>query len=324
MSVSELSNAGFNWSLLNQGKLSNQSPLSGTGSVGSSSASDFAATLTLQLANFQSQTLGSLMSSAFGADNVDSSSSFSALLTSPSASSAAQTALSASGRNTALFDPESAYQMMSVINSADVTYKAQFSELSQMKSYVAEMRLDGESLGSISASTGNDSIKAQLQTFANQYNDWAKRFDADMQQGGVLADTQAAQVSRYELDQSIENVFNGAKDGLHGLRDLGFTIDPNTKLATLDTAKLDSVLASNRQGVVDTVQEFSANFVKSAALLNSDGNFIPNRLANLDRVIDYIADNKTSLQAEFGMGDSAKPSAQVAKALAAYKQTYGV
>jgi hypothetical protein len=72
------------------------------------------------------------------------------------------------------------------------------------------------------------------------------------------------------------------------------------------------------------VQAFSANFAKSAELLNSDGNFIPNRLANLNRAITYIDDNKTSLQAEFGLGDSVNPSAQVAKALAAYKQIGGV
>jgi hypothetical protein len=41
-------------------------------------------------------------------------------------------------------------------------------------------------------------------------------------------------------------------------------------------------------------------------------------------VIDYFADNKASLQAEFGLGDPAKPSAQIAKALAAYKQMFSV
>ena len=75
--------------------------------------------------------------------------------------------------------------------------------------------------------------------------------------------------------------------------------------------------------MIDTVQQFSANFAKSAELLNSSNNFIPNRLDNLDRVIDYIAENKTSLQAEFGLGDTARPSATVSKALAAYNRIYG-
>lgn len=327
MSASTIMNGGFNFDSLNPGRGSSQSApgsSSGTGGLLSSVA--------LSLANFQSQTLGSLLGSASG-DNANDANSFSALLAAQKAAPSHQASvagsteastLSATGRNTSLFDPESGYQMMSVINNDDVAYKAEFSEMGQMKSYVAEMQQDGASLGSIDAATGNDSIKTQLQQFAGQYNDWVQRFDPDMQSGGILAGTQAAQVSRYELDRSVENMFNGAKDGLHGLADLGFTIDPTTKLATLDTAKLDAVLASNKQGVVDTVQEFSANFAKSAALLTSAGNFISNRLANLDRVIHYIADNKSALQAEFGLGDAAKPSGQVAQALAAYNQTYGV
>ena len=140
----------------------------------------------------------------------------------------------------------------------------------------------------------------------------------------MLAETQAAQVSRYELDQSIKSIFNGANDGVHGLNDLGLTVDPETKLASLDVARLNTLLTSNRPGAVHALQEFSANFSKSASLLNSDGNFIPNRLNNLSRVIDYFAEHKTSLQAEFGTGDAAKPSGVVARALAAYNQNYGV
>ena len=103
------------------------------------------------------------------------------------------------------------------------------------------------------------------------------------------------------------------------MRDLGLTIDQSTNLASLDLSRLDAVLASNKTGALNTIQEFSVNFARSAELLNSPNNFIPNRLGNLDRVIDYIADNKSSLQAEFGLGDMAKPSAQVSKALANYK-----
>lgn len=328
MSVSGLANTGFNFALLNTSSTSKQSSLSTADQAGSSSASSFSSSLALSIANFQSQTLGVLLGSGFGADSANDPNSLNALLASlnPSADSpvAPANGLSATGRNSALFDPESAYNMMSVINNQDVSYKAQFSELSQMQSYLSEMQQDGQSLGNINAASGNDSIKSQLEKFAGQYNDWVQRFDADMQRGGVLADTQAAQVSRHELEQSVENIFNGASDGLHGLRDLGFSIDPTSKLATFDSTKLDAVLASNKQGAVDTLQEFSANFAKSAQLLNSAGNFIPNRLDNLSRVIDYVADNKTSLQAEFGLGNAAKPTGQVAQALAAYNKIYEI
>jgi hypothetical protein len=82
-------------------------------------------------------------------------------------------------------------------------------------------------------------------------------------------------------------------------------------------------LATNKQGVVDTVHEFSANFTKSASLLNSDDNFIVKQLDNLNRAIHFIADNNASLRAEFGTGNTAKPTGQVAQALSAYNQIYG-
>lgn len=231
--------------------------------------------------------------------------------------------ISPTGRNMALADPESAYQMMTVINKKDVYYKAQFSELSQMKSAISQMQDAGLSLGSIASSDGNDSIKSQLQAFVGQYNHWIQRFAPDLQEGGLLSDTRAAQVSQYELEQSVSYRFFGIENGVHGLGDLGIAIDPVSRLASLDTTKLDSLLATNKQGVVDAVQEFGANFAKSASLLNSDGNFVLNRLDNLNRAIHYIADNKDSLQKEFGTGDAAKPTGQIAQALAAYNRIYG-
>jgi hypothetical protein len=334
MSVYGLLNAGLNIARSAHGSKGNSS--SANGAAGASDVSSSGASFALYLANFQSQTIGSLISSVSGAGNASGSTAIDALLgsqntsadplsslTNSSSTITSVSGLSATGRNAALFDPESAYKMMSVINKEDVAYKAQFSELSEMKSYAAEMQQEAQSLGGIGTSTDNDSIKSQLQNFASQYNDWVRRFDADMQNGGVLAGTRAAEVSRYELDQSIENVFNGAGSGVRGLGDLGFNIDPRTKLATLDTTRLDSVLTSNRQGAIDTLKEFGANFAKSAELLDSAGNFIPRQLDNLSRAIHYIDDNKSSLQAEFGLGDAAKPSWQVAQALAAYERNYG-
>ena len=211
---------------------------------------------------------------------------------------------------------------MSVINNKDVTYKAQFSELSQLQSYVKKLQVEGQNLTNIDLSTDKYQIKAQLNRFITQYNDWVQRFEPDVREGGILADTQAAQVAVYELDQSIKNIFNGAKDGIHGLNEIGISIDPVTHLASVDTNKLDLALETNNQGAVNTIQEFAANFTKSAGLLNAENNFIPNQLNNLNRAIHYIADNKVALQAEFGLGNPAKPTEQVSKALAAYNNTY--
>lgn len=224
------------------------------------------------------------------------------------------------GRNMALYDPESAYKMMTLINNKDVLYKAQYAELSQMGKSVAKMEQAGTDLVGIAGSDGD--IKSGLQDFVTRYNEWTQRFDPDMQHDGLLAGTQAAQVACYELEQSIKNIFFGAKDGVRGMEALGISVDPDSGAIALDSAKLDAMLASNKQGVVNTLQEFGANFAQSASLLNANNNFIPRQLDNLDRVIDYIAENGTDLRAEFGTGDAAKPTRQIAQALAAYNQRY--
>ncbi|MFZ2854163.1 MAG: flagellar filament capping protein FliD [Rhodocyclaceae bacterium] len=282
-----------------------------------------AAYLSQSLATFRSQALTSLIGTASGAGQSATEGGapdFSALLANKVGD---VQGLSGAGRNPALYDPESAYKMMSVINGNDVLYKAQFSELSQMESWVAQMENAGQKLSGIDASTGDQEIASRVQEFVAQYNGWVERFNPDMQRGGVLADTQAAQLARHELKESIRNIFNGARDGVHGLADLGIAIDEKSGAASFDSARFDSLLATNRKGAVDALQEFSANFTKSASLLNSDGNIIPNRLDNLSKVIDYFDEHKVSLQNEFGTGDAPRSSGRVAEALAAYNQRYG-
>lgn len=316
------------------GQQSGQQSASTANSQASTSAAtnaDFSSSLALRMAAFEAQSFTALLEVANG----QSSAGVASLDWLTGASGASSTSgdplalfgsstLSASGYNTALFDAQSAYTMMSVINSREVSYKAQYSELSAMRSAVAGLHDAGETLAKVSETQDNAAIKTQLQAFTAKYNAWIERFDATVKSGGVLAGTQAAEVSLYELEQSVENPFNGASDGFRGLADLGLTIDENTNLATLDSNALDAALASNKAGVVNTLQQFAANFAKSAELLNSPNNFIANRLDNLDRVIDYVADNRSSLQAEFGLGAAAKPSTAVAKALAAYDQIAAV
>ena len=308
---------------------SRQTSASATTSVNA----DFSSSLALRIAEFQSQSFNSLLdvasgqasSGTSGIDWLTGASGASSAANDPLALLGSSSAgLSASGYNMSLFDPQSAYTMMSAINSRDVSYKAQYSELSAMQTAVSGLQDAGQTLSNVSGTQDNEAIKTQLQAFTEKYNDWIERFDATVKSGGVLAGTQAAEVSLYELEQSIENPFNGAANGFRGLADLGLTIDESSNLATLDTKTLDAALAGNKDGAVKTLQEFAVNFTKAAELLNSPNNFIPNRLDNLDRVIDYVADNRSSLQAEFGLGAAAKPSAEVAKALAAYGQIAAV
>ncbi|OMG53665.1 hypothetical protein BJN45_09515 [Azonexus hydrophilus] len=318
MSINGVNSTGFDFSTLSGIK---------TGQAFSTQAlgGDFLSFLKERLADFKSQAMdvllngtsgtgGSDISSLFGKGN-NTSGTFDALL--------ANAGLSAGGRNTALFDPESAYSMMTDINRKDVLYKAEFAEMTDMKEYVAAMQQEAGKLGTIDDSSSADDIRSRLQAFADAYNGWIDRFDEVLANGGLLAGTHAATVSQWELEKSIESIFNGAGSGVRGMGALGLEIDPVTNMASIDTTRLDAVLAGNMNGAVNAIQEFSGNFAKSAELLNSEGNFIPNRMNNLARVIDYIDTNKASLQMEFGLGDTARPSGEVARALAAYQAMRG-
>lgn len=221
--------------------------------------------------------------------------------------------------NPGLADPESAYRMMTEINRREVVYKAEFSEMSEMKGDLGELSTEAHQFSNLSAESGLAEIRIRLQHFTESYNRWIDRFDQELEPGGLLAGTQAARVAQWELEVSIGNMFFGAGAGLHGLRDLGIQVDPVTDRITFDQARFDAVAERNRSGVVATLREFGANFSRSADLLISEGNFVPARLTNLERVIDYIDQNKAALQAEFGTGDVAKPEGYVAKALASYR-----
>ncbi len=233
----------------------------------------------------------------------------------------AQAAMLHAGRNMTLPDPESAYRMMTLINDKDVFYKAQFHELGEMGKAVAEMQQAGQKLAGVE--TGHEEIEAGLRDFVASYNDWIRRFAPDLGADGLLAGTQAAQISRYELEQSVRNMFIGVSVGLSGIDDIGVDVRPDGTLS-LDEAKLDAMLDSNMKAVASATREFGAHFARSAELLNADNNFIPSQLDNLNRAIRYINENLASWQKEFGLGDAARPAGQVAKALSAYRQAGGL
>jgi hypothetical protein len=329
MSINQINGKGFDFSKLQGGK-----PAPAAGSAG---AVDFSSALKLQIAGIQSQALNALAASAPGSGKVAGGANFAELLGAGKASgNSALDALlgsaagiggthgvAAAGRNMALFDPESAYRMMTTINARAVAYKAESSEMSDMKAYVSTLQQEAMKLGGVDASAGSEEVRARVQAFANAYNGWMQRFGSALQDGGMLAGTQAAKAAQWELEQSIANPFHGAKDGLHGMADLGLSIDPVTKRATVDNARLDAALANGKSAAMGALREFTDHFAKAAELLNSAGNFINNRLDNLSRVIGYIDSNLASLQAEFGLGDPATPTAQQAKALAGYNASHG-
>ncbi len=232
--------------------------------------------------------------------------------------------LSLDGRNPALTDPESAYKMMTLINKSDILFKAQYSELNDLGKRVEQLESLGATLSNIAPETADSDILARMGDFVNTYNQWIDRFAPAIANGGVLGNVQAAEVSRHELESAVRNRFHGAAGGVRGLEDLGISIDPQTHRASFDPSRLSTVLSSNKTGVVSAIDEFSANFAKSADLLNAVDNFIPKQLNNRSRAIDFIASNLSSLQLEFGRGDAAKPSAQIASALNAYNAAFAI
>lgn len=330
MSINQINGKGFDFSKLQGSKAAP--------AAGSAGAVDFSSALKLQMAGIQSQALNTLASSAsgsgkasgganfadiLGAGKTSGNSALDALLGSAAGISGTN-GISATGRNMALFDPESAYRMMTNINARALAYKAESSEMSDMKAYVSTLQQEAIKLGGVDASSGSEEIRARVQAFADAYNGWMQRFGSELKDGGLLAGTQAARVAQWELEQSVANPFHGAKDGLRGMAGLGLSIDPVTKLATVDNTRLDAALANGKSVAIGALHEFTAHFAKTAELLNSAGNFINNRLDNLSRVIAYIDTNMTSLQAEFGLGDPAKPTGQLAKALVNYNAKRGI
>jgi hypothetical protein len=224
------------------------------------------------------------------------------------------------GRNTALNDPESAYKMMTQINKSEIQYKAQFAELGTMSQYVEALEAESVELSEVAPGMSAADITARVQDFMQSYNEWIERFAPTTQPGGVLAGVQAAEISIYELEQSIENPFLGAMEGLRGLKDMGITIDPTTHRLSLDQGKLEASIAKAPEATVATLDQFSLNFTRSADLLNAKDNFLPRQLDNRSRAIDYISNNIESLRVEFGLGDPAKVTDEVTKALSAYEK----
>jgi len=287
--------------------------------VAAPASADFLATLQGQLAEFKAQAMSLLISSLGsakgGAGNADASASVLAALL---AQTGAIGSLPAIGAVSPLFDPVSGYRLMTEINRRDMIYRAEYAEMSDLRISVETLRQEALHLAGMAATTTPDEIKSRLEAFVAAYNAWIERFDEAFEPGGLLAGTQAATVARWELKQSVESPFNGAGSGVRGLGDLGIRIDPVSNKASLDAARLDSALAGNFAGALAAIREFGGNFARSAELLNAEGNFIPNRMNNLARVIAYLDKNMAALEAEFGPGGAPQASAEAARALAAY------
>ena len=308
---------------------------SGQTPAASAPTSDFGATLRLQVATLKTQSLEVLIGSIKGTEASPVATAIdtlgSARLNAPGLPASIPTipGLSATGRIPSLRDPEAAYRMMSVINQAEATYTAQHSELKQMREMLADLgKAATDLLGTTDQSNVNpDALTGSFNRFSATYNAWVGRFSDAFSPGGVLHGNQAGQVVRSELRNIIGDIFTGAAHGFQGLSDLGLSIEDNGQTAVFDAKTFKQIVLENPTGVRETVRQFATHFEKATELLASNGNFIDNRLGNLQRALDFISSNKPSLQAEFGLGDPAQPVTAVASthsALASYIKTAGI
>lgn len=206
-----------------------------------------------------------------------------------------------------------------VINRVDVSFKAQFSELSELKSRIAQQQDAANTLHTITPQSSDADIVAKVNDFIATYNAGVNRFTPDVAAGGVLDGSAEANRARFSLERDIADPLIGASSGVRdGLASLGIQVDPTTLLATVDQTALQASLGSNKNATVNTLTAFAASFSATATSLNQAGNPEDRQLKNLDKAIHWIDDNRADVAKEFGAGEAAKPNQAFAKAAAAY------
>jgi hypothetical protein len=209
--------------------------------------------------------------------------------------------------------------MVTVLNRVEVTFKAQFSELSEMRQSLVQEQDAARGLATLTAQSPDTGIKAALDAFVSSYNAGVQRFAPDVAQGGILEGSWEAARARFATQRDIAYVLNGSEIGLKGaLAALGIHTDPATGLASVDQAQLDTALANNKGNVVAALGAFAGTFVTTVDCLNAKDHAQMRQMANLDRAVHWIDANKAAVQKEFGPGAAATPNDAFAKAAARY------
>ena len=211
--------------------------------------------------------------------------------------------------------------MITVLNRVEVTFKAQFSELGEMRHSLVAEQGAARQLAGLTADSAKADIKAELAHFLETYNAGVNRFAPAVDKGGILEGSWEAARARFATQRDIGYVLNGSEVGIKGdLAKLGVTTDPKTGLAAIDQAKLDGALDKDPGHVVASLTAFANTFVTTVDFLNAKGHSQQRQMANLDRAVNWIGDNKAAVQKEFGPGAAATPNAAFAKAAGNYGQ----
>ncbi|MFL6658874.1 MAG: flagellar filament capping protein FliD [Massilia sp.] len=211
--------------------------------------------------------------------------------------------------------------MVTVLNRVEYTFKAQYAELGEMHQSLTQYQHDAQKLAGLTADTPIADLKSALQQFVISYNAGVNRFAPDVTKGGILEGSWEATRARFATERDISYVLNGAEVGLKGgLEALGITTDKASGLASVNQEQLDAALARDPHAVAAALAAFGSTFVKTVDTLNGDGHAQQRQMANLDRAVHWIDDNKASVQQEFGPGAAATPDDAFSKAAKRYDE----
>jgi hypothetical protein len=211
--------------------------------------------------------------------------------------------------------------MVTVLNRVEVTFKAQFSELGEMRHSLVAEQAAAKKLTALAADSAGSDVKAALRHFVDTYNAGVNRFAPALDKGGILEGSWEAARARFATRRDIDYILNGAEVGIKGdLARLGITTDPKSGLAALDGDKLDAALANDKTHVIASVNAFADTFVTTVDFLNAKDHAQQRQMSNLDRAVNWIGENKAAVQKEFGPGAAATPNEAFAKAAARYDQ----
>lgn len=209
--------------------------------------------------------------------------------------------------------------IVTVLNRVEVTFKAQYAELAEMRKSLVHEQDAAQRLKTLNATSTDAELTSALDEFVASYNAGVRRFAPSVDKGGVLEGSWEATRARFATQRDIAYILNGSEIGLKGgLAALGISTDPVTKLAAVDHAQLDSALANNKGNVVAALTSFANTFSATVDCLNAADHAQVRQMANLDRAVHWIGDNRASVQKEFGPGAAATPNEAFAKAAALY------
>ena len=215
--------------------------------------------------------------------------------------------------------------MVTVLNRVEVTFKAQFSALGEMRHSLVAEQAAANKLTGLSTDSSSADIKAGIAHFVDTYNAGVNRFAPAVDKGGILEGSWEAGRARFATERDISYILNGSEVGIKGnLTQLGISTDPKTGLASIDDARLEVALAKDQVHVLASVTAFANTFVTTVDFLNAKGHSQQRKMANLDSAVHWIGDNKAAVQKEFGAGAAATPNAAFAKAAAHYDEMASV